>query len=329
MKLFSIVVPVYNVEWYLDNCIQSIVAQTYGDWELILVDDGSTDQSGAICDRWAKSDHRIRVIHQINGGASAARNKGLDQCCGQYILFLDGDDYWICDDALFQLSQRVDQTHPDVIVFNYQKDFGGERDAPYFSESLRMPNFLNTEETKRFVAERELWTACAWNKAVKAGLFADNQLRFRQGTTSEDIDWSLRLALVATCFDYLSLSIVNYRQRTSSVTGSMDVRKAKQLLYNVQFCIDLLSQADNATIWRSYVAFQYGTLLYNIALMDASTEKKQIIEEAKAMRHVLKWSTNSKLRLLHLVTKVVGFRMMLRLLKVKVSKDASHTKRND
>lgn len=329
MKRFSIVVPVYNVGRYLNECIQSIVSQTYEDWELILVDDGSLDQSGTICDQWAQRDARIQVIHQANSGASAARNNGLDHCSGQYILFLDGDDYWIDNNVLAQLSQRIAQTHPDVVVFNYQKDFGGKRVAPYFLESLKMPVNMNDEESARFIAQHELWTACAWNKAIRASLFGDNQLRFRQGTTSEDIDWSLRLALTATRFDYLALSIVNYRQRLTSVTGSMDVHKAQQLLRNVQYCMNLLSQSENATVWRSYVAFQYGTLLYNIVLMGASPEKKQITMEAKAMRHVLKWSANSKLRLLHIVEKVVGFHMMLCLLKMKASKDASQTKRSD
>ena len=91
-KLVSIIVPVYNVEQYLRRCIESILSQTYHNFELILVDDGSTDSSGAICDEYALADERIHVIHKPNGGVSSARNAGIDTAKGEYILFVDSDD---------------------------------------------------------------------------------------------------------------------------------------------------------------------------------------------------------------------------------------------
>lgn len=94
MLKFSIIVPVYNVEAYLDECIQSVLEQTYTDFELILVDDGSKDNSGTICDRWAQHDSRVFVVHKQNGGLSSARNEGLRHITGQYVMFLDSDDYW-------------------------------------------------------------------------------------------------------------------------------------------------------------------------------------------------------------------------------------------
>lgn len=94
LKLISIIVPVYRAEKYLDRCVKSILNQTYINFELILVEDGSPDASGALCDRWAERDNRIRVIHKENGGASSARNRGLDIARGEYIAFVDSDD-WI------------------------------------------------------------------------------------------------------------------------------------------------------------------------------------------------------------------------------------------
>ena len=91
--MISVIVPVYNVEKYLDNCVESIVNQTYKDLEIILVDDGSPDNCPAMCDEWAKKDSRIRVIHKENGGVSSARNIGLDNVTGEYIGFVDSDDY--------------------------------------------------------------------------------------------------------------------------------------------------------------------------------------------------------------------------------------------
>ena len=93
MPNISIIVPVYNAEQWLERCIDSIVAQTYADWELLLIDDGSTDCSGAICDRYAASDPRIQAFHKPNGGVSSARNLGLDHAQGEWITFVDSDDY--------------------------------------------------------------------------------------------------------------------------------------------------------------------------------------------------------------------------------------------
>ena len=102
--MISIIIPVYNVKLYLDNCIQSVIQQSYTDFECILVDDGSTDGSSEICDQWAEKDNRIIIVHQPNGGVSSARNKGLEQAKGEYICFIDSDD-WV---------DAVSYTHLDV-----------------------------------------------------------------------------------------------------------------------------------------------------------------------------------------------------------------------
>lgn len=99
-SLFSVIVPVYNASKYLDRCVGSILSQNYTDFELLLVDDGSTDNSRAICDRYAENDSRVRVFHQANGGASKARNSGLENACGEWVMFVDADDY-LCDNKAF------------------------------------------------------------------------------------------------------------------------------------------------------------------------------------------------------------------------------------
>ena len=114
----SIIVPVYRVEQYLAECIESILAQTFTDWELILVDDGSPDGSGAICDLYAARDRRIRVIHKPNGGVSAARNDALDVACGRYITFIDSDDYLGSPDTYGE-NIKILETHPEIDIVQY------------------------------------------------------------------------------------------------------------------------------------------------------------------------------------------------------------------
>lgn len=114
-ELISIIVPVYKVEKYLDKCVESIVEQTYKNLEIILVDDGSPDNCPAMCDEWAKKDSRIKVIHKKNGGLSSARNAGLDGCTGDYIYFLDSDDY-IADNCIEMLFNAIVSDGSDMCI---------------------------------------------------------------------------------------------------------------------------------------------------------------------------------------------------------------------
>ncbi len=122
--LISAIVPVYNVEAYLDRCVSSICRQTFGDLEVILVDDGSRDGSGAICDAWAARDPRVRVIHKANGGVSSARNVGIAAAEGEYICFVDSDD-WLETDYFEAAAEILTRERPQLLANNYVEDDGG------------------------------------------------------------------------------------------------------------------------------------------------------------------------------------------------------------
>ena len=117
--MVSIIVPVYNTEKFLHRCIDSILAQTYTDFELLLIDDGSKDSSGAICDEYAVGDSRVKVFHKENGGVSSARNLGLDHARGKYLMFLDSDDFWLQDDVLEVLIEKAEENDLDIIRGEY------------------------------------------------------------------------------------------------------------------------------------------------------------------------------------------------------------------
>ncbi|MEX1307565.1 MAG: glycosyltransferase family 2 protein, partial [Eubacteriales bacterium] len=122
-KKVSIIIPIYNVERYIDQCVKCVLDQSYVFTEVILSDDGSTDSSGAICDDWAKKDKRIKVIHDENRGASMARNRGIDLATGNYIIFLDSDDYWEGENVLAEMMAQLEQSDADMLVFGYSKLF--------------------------------------------------------------------------------------------------------------------------------------------------------------------------------------------------------------
>lgn len=131
-ELVSIIVPVYNVEAYLDRCLSSIISQTYHNIEVILVDDGSTDQSGELCDQYQKQDSRIRVIHKENGGLSDARNAGIQISGGSYIAFIDSDDY-VREEYIGRMMEEAERTDCDVVICGYSKKHASGESFDYIA----------------------------------------------------------------------------------------------------------------------------------------------------------------------------------------------------
>ena len=181
--MISVVVPVYKVEDYLRRCVDSVLAQTYRDFELILVDDGSPDRCGQICDEYAARDGRIKVVHQENGGLSAARNAGLDVAQGEYVAFVDSDDY--CHPEMLKvLYEKIVQYNADVAVSGFKTvDLKGKEIdfKPYLPEKEEIIN--GKDALKRLVMEGSL-RSVAWNKLYKRALF--KYLRYPVGKIYED-----------------------------------------------------------------------------------------------------------------------------------------------
>ena len=140
MPLISVIVPVYNVEPYLDRCVRSILAQSYADWELILVDDGSPDRCPEMCDAYATKDKRIKVVHKSNGGLSDARNHGLNVATGDYVLFVDSDDY-IHPEMLRTMSLLGAQEDADIVQCSYIR--GTSESFPTIKEHTKYDTFAN------------------------------------------------------------------------------------------------------------------------------------------------------------------------------------------
>ena len=311
MAKFSIIIPVYNVKQYLDTCIKSVLDQTFADFEVILIDDGSSDGSGELCDIWAAKDNRVTVIHQENQGLSGARNSGIKKASGEYLMFLDSDDWWDTPTVLAEISQRLDDTQAEVLSFDYQKSYKGQRNDPYFNKTNA------TDYTLKYMVDNELWVNGACNKAVSRRLFIENSLLFRSGISSEDMDWTLRLAIAAVKFDYLQTVVFVYRQRTASLSHSTTLKRVKDILDNIQICLNLL---DNAKLKKNtllpYVVYQYATLLYNYVGLKAR-EQKLILPAVKSLKWLLSESNNSKVSLIRKAEKMFGFKGMLLALRFR------------
>jgi len=180
--LISIIIPVYNVEKYLERCVKSVINQTYKNLEIILVDDGAKDNSGKMCDELSKLDSRIKVIHKENGGLSDARNFGLKIATGDYIGFVDSDDY-IADDMYETLYHTIKNNNADISIVSfyemYKEKVIGVRD------SGNLEILSKQEAMKELLIDTKI-QSYAWNKLFKKELF--NDLKFPTGKNFEDIE---------------------------------------------------------------------------------------------------------------------------------------------
>lgn len=212
--LISVIVPVYKVEAYLSRCVDSILAQTYRNLEILLVDDGSPDSCGKICDDYAHRDPRIRVIHKINGGLSSARNAGLDIARGQYIAFVDSDD-WI-EPEMYEtmLAAAIREDVPLVCAGRYDVESKtGERKLGLCPAKAEV---ITGEETARRIFTWEGMDSAAWDKLYRRELF--DSIRYPVGVVVEDVPVTYRLALKAGRVAMCDKPFVNYFHRPGSIT---------------------------------------------------------------------------------------------------------------
>lgn len=225
--LISVVVPVYNVELYLAQCINSILSQTYKNLEIILIDDGSTDSSPQICDEFALEDGRIKVIHQKNGGLSDARNTGISLCTGKYIAFIDSDDF--VDYEYFSFLHRLIRSGEYQISICNPYPFKNEKDIAYRPMKETIKEMNGTEALEIMLYQRHFDTS-AWGKLFLRELFSN--IRFPTGKIFEDMGTIYKTLLVSSNVIFSNKELYFYRQRTSSISGGYyNKRKADYLKF--------------------------------------------------------------------------------------------------
>ena len=280
MSEISIIVPVYNVEKYLENCIESILNQTFKDFELILVDDGSTDNSGKICDIYEKKDSRIKVIHKNNGGLSSARNAGLDIACGKYVGFIDSDDsiHPRMYEILYDLIKKYES---DISCCNYKKIYDIFKDEYENVNSLEVIEMSNIEAIKNLYDKEigvKLVIAC--NKLYRKNLF-DN-IRYKVGRVHEDEFMAHRILYNCKKITYVDNELYYYLQREGSIMSQISYKRKVDTLLSksdrMRFCnkVGLTSMSDN--ICKTY-EFEFFNLYKQ--LLNEDSENAEFLKEIR------------------------------------------------
>lgn len=300
MPEISVIIPVYKVERYLDACVESVVGQTFTDLEIILVDDGSPDRSPQMCDAWAAKDPRIKVIHQRNGGLSAARNSGLDIATGAYIAFVDSDDR-LKPEALQRAWKARQETGADLVLFNLL--LTDEQDAvlPSPDFTIFKDELLTVEELwNRYFSmdERCIYYAVAWNKLYRREQF--NDLRFCRGKLYEDM--FLMPGIMKQCTTVACLGYQGYRytQRSGSIMAQGDPR-------------NYLDRSEYLLEWTAYFAEKGDPLRAEGLLNDAITnlaEKDRFDLSTTAQRQRYRTACRGCADAYHALAKRTGQRSM-------------------
>lgn len=312
---FSIIIPVYNVEKYIRECIESIITQMFDDYEVILIDDGSTDNSGNICREYCEKYDNIKYCRIENNGASAARNVGIGKAIGRYIAFLDSDDYWCDKDFLHNSKKILSEDNADMMIFGYRElsEDGNEK-------VIMMPDMKqNVVYTYTDVENCGIYKSSAWSKFVKSRIVTENKLKFEEGVTSEDIVWCAELARVCNTYSVYSSAPYVYRQRVGSVTRSIDAEQFRNLIRHVKETSMLKYDDNKKAAANNYAAYQYITVLYNLVHHKDEISSAEY-NEIKKMSYLLQYRNNKKVKLIYWANKILGFDIMLKLVGIYIEK---------
>lgn len=309
--IVSIIIPIYNVEKYICKCVDSIINQTYTDLEIILVDDGSPDSCPEICDEFGKKDKRIRVVHKENGGLSDARNVGLNIAKGDYIVFLDGDDY--AEINMIEKALNVAKSSDsDIVQWGFYVDFVDENDELYKSIIHSQPHAIYDKEQFKHIKINQKFIGdlgYAWNKLYKTKLLKENELNFTKGLSLvEDIVFNSPALALSNRIAFLEEPLLHYMQRPRATLGTK--------FYKNYY--ELKSQASKA-VKELLIEWEVGDSKIKsiISFMDFVVMKSTV----RMLSTAGDYNQEQKSRYIYKLLENTEVRMMLRHLKVDSLKD--------
>ena len=315
--LFSVIIPVYNVENYLRECVDSIIGQTCKDYELILIDNGSTDSSGAICDEYAAAHDNVKVKHLMpNVRASGARNEGQKIATGEYILFIDSDDFYFDSDVLKRIKDKTYNT-PDVILYNcVQYD---EKTAKIVGPGLNLKFQIegrSVVEICKDLVDADSYSNSAWSKALKRSLLEDNDIHFTPGIAIEDNDWYYNVMLHVNSIAIIEEPSYVYRRRAGSVTTTADLNHTIDNLGVIDKWTAIVEKEKNnpnSEIILLSLAKQYCNYMIGYSVQPF---EKQVTQRFIDYSYLLNYSNNKRVVTFRRLKKLFGIKGTLTLLKL-------------
>lgn len=307
--LVSVIIPVFNVEKYLTQCVESVLQQTYTDTEVILVDDGSTDSSPALCDAFAEQDARVRVMHKPNGGASDSRNAGLKIAMGDYIIFMDSDDFWASEDDLERLVKEAIKT-PEC-------DFIGSNCSYYYEQENKIVPWV--EYVEEIV--RPIRSVDCIEKLVASGTFPvspcmklikrsriQGKVEFIKGIVGEDIPWFIELLKQCDKCRFVNHYMYMYRKGITSVSSSFSYKKYSDMFRILRDGVEInRAECEGRTqdALFSFWAYELCILRAMTGFMDRKQRRNELKELYK-YNWLMEYHLHPKVRKVALVQRLLG-----------------------
>ena len=297
-ETISIIIPVYNVEKYLNKCLNSVIEQTYKNIEVILIDDGSTDNSGKICDEYAKNDIRIKIIHQQNGGVSTARNNGLEHATGKYITFVDSDDY-IEKEMIETMAKKIMKKNADIVICGVTDR---DEENNIINQSLnKKENVFNNIEAIKEMLDEKLFNCVCWAKLYKKELFRN--IKFNSKIRiAEDMDVLYRVFYKSNKIIQIPERLYNWTSRGDSVTKGNDMSKWQD---EIDVCENIIKFCEeNCNEIEDYAVKRY--IRINLTLAVKNLKEKGSNENFEYLRiNLIKYNVRSN--------KVIDKKMKIRI----------------
>lgn len=283
MNKVSVIIPVYKTEKYLQQCVESVQKQSYQEIEIILVDDGSPDRCPEMCDEFAKIDSRIKVIHKENGGLSDARNYGIEVATGDYLIFIDSDDYWDSDKALEDCVRVSTSLDADVTIFGYKKYYQASGKSEVVHMNVQESDCAQLLSIDQLLKNNAFITS-ACNKLIKASFFnSSSHIRFVKGQLSEDIEYCALILLSARKFAVLPENFYVYRQeRKESISNNIGIKNITDIAEVIEKYIKRSKEIDNVLPLLNYLSLQYVQWM-TITTFLPSKEIKNTLDKMKKL----------------------------------------------
>ena len=315
--LFSIIIPAYNVEKYLRECVDSIIGQTCKDYELILVDNGSTDSTGSICDDYASKHSNVLVKHLMpNKGISGARNEGQKLASGEYILFMDSDDYYYDNKVLERIKEKATNA-PDVILYNFVHFFEKTGTLMKYNPNMNVEvKDRSVLDICRDLVDKDAYSNSAWSKAIKRSLLEDNDIHFTQGIAIEDNDWYYKVILHVKSIAIIEEPTYVYRRRSDSVTATADIKHTIDNLSVIDKWTEIVKKEKdnpNSEIITLSLAKQYCNYMIGYSSQQLDY---QVTEKFKHYSYLLNYSNNKRVVTFRRLKSIFGIKGTLMLLKL-------------
>lgn len=311
--LISVIIPVYKVEKYLEQCVNSVLNQTYRNIELILVDDGSPDSCPAMCEAFAKNDTRIKVIHKPNGGLSDARNVGTQSATGDYILYMDSDDFWSSTDDLAKLVNAAKETPEcDFIGFNCSYYYEVEdKVVPWvrYSEELDQPTL--TERCVMMLLSSGTFPVSACMKLFRREAL-QGKIEFIKGAYCEDIPWFIELLRQTKRCRFINLYMYMYRKGVStSISSSYSPKVYSDLLAHLERGVEQCQNWEVPSEFRDAILSLWAYELSILRAMTGYMDKEQQSVERKKLHcynWLMKYQQHPKVKMVACIQRFVGVR---------------------